>query len=1049
MNSELRHQLNQFNKDRKNQQRRRRIISVLGVAVAFFTIHSLILPAITMEKTAVCGFEEHTHTEECYVETTSPQYSCNVETAIHSHNELCYDSAGNIVCALQELAEHTHSDDCYTTETTLTCLLPEDYHRHTDGCIEIQQGRLICTTEETEGHAHGDECYETAQVQTCTLDESEEHTHSAECFTQQTTQICTLEEAISHSHSEGCYEQVQNIICGIEENLAGHQHTELCYTQSAALSCTLPEITAHTHNENCVDCTLAEIAVHNHTQECVLEYTTEQTIVCGQEEHQHTEECYPPQEQPQITYICEFGEHTHTEECPEGCTIPEHIHTEECIAVSDELPDTETEGIGPDAGIATDAADIVHPQGSVTGSYLVAQSYKYYQYSPYGTPRSDIMTLVLIPQGIQDWSPDTLNWSAKKDANYLVAYNTQPSADIASDAVYTPVADNRLQKELSAIVAHAYPFITLEQMQAELKAAYEKGQTATDLSRCTESELLSAVQTVIWQKLHPDEVFNLYQPSEGWTDETIQRQTINPVTVANHSENDVYVAHCEAISSWLMAQSVAEELTATYKYITEKDDNNLYTLTVQISLNRPVTEAETVTSCLSAGEITDEQPVDADTATLVLTGLTADQLADAQVTVTVDSERMQTYTFESETAPALVSGRLEEYRRQMAYDVTADLTQVSVTNQWPDGETPQDTAVQVQLYANGEKIRETAQLTAENSWSYIWAALDEKDSLGNTIEYAVIATPVQGYNSNVQQADTNRFIITNEKINEDIQLITVSATKDWQGRPDGIYPQTAAVQLMQNDNVYGQPVILNAENSWSAIWTDLPQTDNEGNLFNYTVSRTETDSYITTQSVQTDENGNMQVAITDKWTPQIVPVQLQQKDYHTEINIAGAEYDVYLITNSDSLTVAEDNPDVVLIPGTEDVKGVLYTHIVMDTSDSMDIGLPLNERFWFTETQAPFSYNLPDNGFAVTATQSDDRFTLMLESEETELIAVTDGQTPVITVYNMLTYILPETGGTGTFMYYTGGLLLIVAVLPLLYKRRNKKTYYKKEREHI
>ena len=42
-----------------------RVVSVLGCVVVFCTTYSLILPAITAEKTT-CGLEEHTHTEECY-----------------------------------------------------------------------------------------------------------------------------------------------------------------------------------------------------------------------------------------------------------------------------------------------------------------------------------------------------------------------------------------------------------------------------------------------------------------------------------------------------------------------------------------------------------------------------------------------------------------------------------------------------------------------------------------------------------------------------------------------------------------------------------------------------------------------------------------------------------------------------------------------------------------------------------------------------------------------------------------------------------------------
>lgn len=71
-----------------------RVVSLLACVVVFCTTYALILPAITMERAAVCGREEHSHIEECFdVADTSV-----------------------LVCALEE---HTHTDECRTGgETT-------------------------------------------------------------------------------------------------------------------------------------------------------------------------------------------------------------------------------------------------------------------------------------------------------------------------------------------------------------------------------------------------------------------------------------------------------------------------------------------------------------------------------------------------------------------------------------------------------------------------------------------------------------------------------------------------------------------------------------------------------------------------------------------------------------------------------------------------------------------------------------------------------------------------------------------------------------------
>ncbi|MEE1035549.1 MAG: hypothetical protein U0L15_00415, partial [Oscillospiraceae bacterium] len=71
-----------------------RVVSLLACVVVFCTTYALILPAITMERAAVCGREEHSHIEECF-DVADPSV---------------------LICALEE---HTHTDECRTGgETT-------------------------------------------------------------------------------------------------------------------------------------------------------------------------------------------------------------------------------------------------------------------------------------------------------------------------------------------------------------------------------------------------------------------------------------------------------------------------------------------------------------------------------------------------------------------------------------------------------------------------------------------------------------------------------------------------------------------------------------------------------------------------------------------------------------------------------------------------------------------------------------------------------------------------------------------------------------------
>ena len=226
----------------KKRRRRRwaKVVSVLGCLVVFCTTYALILPAITAEKT-VCGFEEHTHTDECYAPLTEEAQtvlSCTTESlGVHSHTETCYGADGNLICGQADYVVHTHDDNCYDAVGVLVCTLPErtahvhtdacyttktESHVHTDACYELQQGELICGLEENEEHQHSAECYEQLKLLTCPLEEG--------ALVSRSVLSCGEVQAPAHQHTESCFETVEpvrELICEIPE----HVHTEACYEE--------------------------------------------------------------------------------------------------------------------------------------------------------------------------------------------------------------------------------------------------------------------------------------------------------------------------------------------------------------------------------------------------------------------------------------------------------------------------------------------------------------------------------------------------------------------------------------------------------------------------------------------------------------------------------------------------------------------------------------------------------------------------------------------------------------------------------------------------
>lgn len=371
MNKNLLHIASQFSEKEKKTRQRKRIFSLLSIAVVFFTLNALMLPAITIEKQTICGNVEHIHSDKCYSDVTTPEFlalseyhqhgkECyvdgvllcnNLSTCLHRHNEYCYDSTGVLVCPLEEITGHIHSEECYELQKNLICELAEDYHMHDDSCFVTENGELICSVEETEGHLHTDECYHIISTDLiCQTEETEGHIHSEECYRISTENICRLVETEGHKHTEQC-KSIENILnCEIAED-ENHTHTEECYTANEILICTLEETEPHTHTEQCTRqfkelvCEKEEIPAHTHSAEC---YQDNKELICGNEEiqpHTHNTECYR-----QIkTVICEKEEkpdgHFHTERCYEEtknliCTEKEiilHSHTAECYSENGEL----------------------------------------------------------------------------------------------------------------------------------------------------------------------------------------------------------------------------------------------------------------------------------------------------------------------------------------------------------------------------------------------------------------------------------------------------------------------------------------------------------------------------------------------------------------------------------------------------------------------------------------------------------------------------------------------------------------------------------------
>lgn len=324
----------------KGMKRRwRRAVIPLSCCVAALTAYALMRPATTMTPELLCGLEPHTHDAGCYAQPDA--LSCPFP--LHTHTEDCLDpETGEPRCGYADFVIHTHDAACYGADGTLICLLPEkEEHTHGEECY-AEIPTYSCGQEACEAHMHSESCYETQSVLTCT-DEAEDHEHTEDCYTEQPVLICCLDETEGHIHTVDCLGEPERQLICTKEELRFHEHSSECFDpETGALICAETQLLRHQHDASC---------------------GAEPVLICGLEEHEHTESCYETQPEYDLgdTYYCGLGEHVHTEACyaDDGtlaCSLPEHLHTEACLDPDSAQTPPEEEGPEPD-GSEEDAAD--------------------------------------------------------------------------------------------------------------------------------------------------------------------------------------------------------------------------------------------------------------------------------------------------------------------------------------------------------------------------------------------------------------------------------------------------------------------------------------------------------------------------------------------------------------------------------------------------------------------------------------------------------------------------------------------------------------------
>ena len=195
--------------------------------------------------------------------------------------------------------------------------------------------------------------------------------------------------------------------------------------------------------------------------------------------------------------------------------------------------------------------------------------------------------------------------------------------------------------------------------------------------------------------------------------------------------------------------------------------------------------------------------------------------------------------------------------------VNTKLISVSGEKKWDDsndqdGKRP--AAITVDLLADGVKIQSKT-VTAADGWKYSFGNLPESKG-GKKIAYTVAEEPVDGYTSAVDGSN-----ITNT---HKVERTSVSVEKKWSdaSNQDGVRPSSVSVQLYANGKVSGDPVTLDAANSWKHTWSDLDKNA-AGKAIVYTVKEVSIPEGYTSEIAGDAVSG---YTITNKHTPGVTAV---------------------------------------------------------------------------------------------------------------------------------------------------------------------------------
>lgn len=241
----------------------------------------------------------------------------------------------------------------------------------------------------------------------------------------------------------------------------------------------------------------------------------------------------------------------------------------------------------------------------------------------------------------------------------------------------------------------------------------------------------------------------------------------------------------------------------------------------------------------------------------------------------------------------------------------AEKVSIHVTKTWDDahnqdGVRPE--SVSFRLIADGIETETILTITARMGWKASFENLDKfKD--GAEIVYTVreIDVDEENYDSAVSGDAVNGFVFTNT---HEPSKISIPVEKVWDDAndQDGKRPESVSVVLIANAGDVVDTVVLNEDNDWESVFTDIPEYKN-GEKIVYTIQEVAVSEYHSEISGSAEDG----FTVTNSYTPGTVEVPVT-KLWHDEDNQDGKRPDSITIKlyadNADTgneLVLSENN----------------------------------------------------------------------------------------------------------------------------------------------